>query len=140
MVTSVRRWFLCTLVVGLLPSIGRFIIWFFSMEPTIAAYSVTDLVSFGFILHISVLNEVHRGTASDESWKFTHFWLSVVSIVLYSFVYISTIQIENGTALDISKVEFVTFVLVFASAFHGYSVLTKLDVEADEQQITEGKA
>lgn len=69
-----------TVLIGLLPILLRLLLT--SWGVGIAYISTSDFIAFGFILHISILNEIEH-VVDQKSWKTIQNGLSIFAIFVY---------------------------------------------------------
>lgn len=91
--TKLVKWFCYTVAIGLIPSVLRFLSSTFIEG--ISPISAADFIAFGFVLHISIFNELEH-MIGDESWKSFSNTGSIIAIVLYGALMFSLLIVESG--------------------------------------------
>ncbi|MCG6365327.1 hypothetical protein [Vibrio fluvialis] len=92
-VSKLSKWFCYTVFIGLIP-IGLRLLSCIIMEG-INVFSASDFIAFGFVLHISIINEFEH-TRGDETWKSFGNTFSIVFLVLYSALMFASLVVESG--------------------------------------------
>ena len=87
---SKSKWFAYTLLVGLIPVLTRLLVWFVAATNQVEPIVATDLITFGLVLHASVINEVEHLPARDHEWKSAMNGLAITFITLYGALYALT--------------------------------------------------
>lgn len=92
--SKLTKWFCYTVLIGLIPVALRFISkqW---VGIEISTFSASDLIAFGFVLHISILNELEH-INGDDTWKTWSNLFSIVGVVFYSALMFALLIIESG--------------------------------------------
>ena len=86
MISPSTRWLLFTVVVGLIPVLVRLLAWVVSDPGAVKAFSASDLIAFGLVLHISNINEAARAGEFDLGWKAVLQVVSALFITFYGFL------------------------------------------------------
>ncbi len=129
------KWLIYTLMVGLIPIIIRIFISSVFYDDSINIISISDLVAFGLILHISTINELEH-LADDKDWKTVQNGIALFLIVIYATFFCLSIIIESSAhVLNIEKIKYCTIVLVFASILICLSVYDRLSKHENFGQI-----
>lgn len=82
----ILRWLIYTCLVGLIPVLARLFVWSVA-DNSVQAFSISDIVAFGLITHISTINEIqHIKNEESESWITIHSGVSIVFITIYSLI------------------------------------------------------
>ena len=66
MKSSKSKWFVYTVLVGLIPIASRLLIWVTSKAGTVPAFAPQDFVAFGLVLHITAINELEHVSKVDH--------------------------------------------------------------------------
>lgn len=128
---SKSKWLAYTFLVGLIPVLTRLLTWATTTKGAVSPLAATDFVAFGFVLHISVINELEHLPAKEKDWKTIQNGTSLIFITLYSALYALTIIGEKSASL-IDAAVMLRSSMVFAavssllslSAFHRLSKLS----------------
>lgn len=92
-VSKLIKWFCYTVAIGLIPTLLRF--GSSLIIEGIVPFSAADFIAFGFVLHISIFNELEHMTG-DETWKSVSNTMSLIAVVLYGALMFSLLIIESG--------------------------------------------
>ncbi|WP_312423201.1 hypothetical protein [Epilithonimonas sp.] len=76
-------WLLFTVFIGLIPILARFFTVKFFMLTDVVLISPVDIIVFGIVLHVSIINEINR-YRKDEDWRLIALGLSVLFIIGYA--------------------------------------------------------
>ncbi|MDF7776792.1 hypothetical protein P1X14_16165 [Sphingomonas sp. AOB5] len=79
------KWLVYTCLIGLVPVIARAFVWSVS-NGTIQPVAVGDLIAFGLVLHVSIINEIEGSNEITDGWKTFHNGISIVFITLYGLM------------------------------------------------------
>lgn len=122
------KWLIYTVIVGLIPIVLRFIFWcLLTNKEWKFIINPADFVLFGMVLHVSVINELEHYEANDKSWKTLQMGTSIVAIMVYSGLLMTTMIAEvNAQILDISAIRAISALFILASIFLGYAVHHRL--------------
>lgn len=115
------KWLMYTVVIGLIPIILRFFLYFtLSNNYSINIISLSDIAIFGLIIHISIINELEH--YSDKNWKIKQTVVSMLFIIIYSFLF-ALITFSNEVLVIFDKnITILIILMSFVSFFIGYSV------------------
>ena len=102
-----KIWLIWTVMMSSMPIFLKFLAWLISNNDTVKALEPSDIVIFGLILHVSIINELqHIDDEKSKSWKTVGLGLSIIFIILYSFLFGAPLfgqdSIETNTLLFIS--------------------------------------
>ena len=128
MVNRKFNWLIYTALVGLAPAILRFFVWFVSRNPSADLLNAADLMIFGLVLHISVINELQHFSDDDQrSWKGLQILFSVAFIAFYSCLLTCHLIGEfNPGLIDNQAVVLLAAVLGLASFILSYNVYNRV--------------
>ncbi|MTW11225.1 hypothetical protein GM658_11540 [Pseudoduganella eburnea] len=84
---SKSKWFIYTLLVGLIPILIRLLVWFVVTTNQVEPISAIELVTFGLVIHASVINEAEHLPAKDHEWKSALNGQAITFITLYGALY-----------------------------------------------------
>src|SRR5687768_1766387 len=80
-----RKWFIYTVLIGLIPFFLRLMIFCFTRNVQIGyTLNEIDLISFGLILNLTNINELEGSHNIDLAWKTTQVGLSLLLLILFS--------------------------------------------------------
>lgn len=121
------KWFMYTVLVGLIPILLRLIMHFVT-NANIEMFSASDFIAFGLILHISNINELeHYTKVKDKSWKTIQNGLSIIFIVFYGLFFALTLLSEvNPASIDYDRVKELTMILSLVSFIISFMVYYRL--------------
>ncbi|MGE4260013.1 hypothetical protein [Shewanella sp.] len=88
------KWLVYTVGIGLLPIFLRLLLN--SWGAKITLLSASDFVAFGFVLHISILNEIEY-INGQKAWKTFQNGLSILGIFVYGAFSCALMLHEAGT-------------------------------------------
>lgn len=124
------------MLIGLLPIFSRLVANCFMDD--IALFSPNDFIAFGFVMHISILNELEH-LHDDENWKTINNGLSIGFVFIYGLLSFGAISVEvgaNSSAQD--KLKILSFIMSTVSFMLAYSVFNRLSARANFQAQTAG--
>ena len=128
------KWFMYTVLVGLIPVLCRLLVWTVSQERNVELLNAGDLVVFGLILHISCINEIEHFNQSQKSWKTVHNGTSIAFITGYGVLLAAYLLGQSNPGListDATKiVALVLSATSFFLTFSAYNRISKLSEES----------
>ena len=126
--TDVRiKWIVYTVGVGLIPILCRMLIWFSSNSNDILAFSPSDFVAFGLILHISIINEIEHIVDENKNWKTIQNGTSLLFICVYSVLFALSVVSEGSPLLiNFDTLKVCLTVLCAVSLLLSYAVYHRL--------------
>lgn len=102
---SRSKWLAYTFLVGLIPVLMRLLVWAATKAGKVEAFAAPDFVSFGLVLHISIINEMEQLPQKERNWKAIQNGTSIIFIALYGALYALAILGEKiGNLVDASAV------------------------------------
>ncbi|MFB2662180.1 MULTISPECIES: hypothetical protein [Shewanella] len=115
------KWLMYTVCIGLLPISLRLLL--IRLGLNIPYFSINDFIAFGFVLHISILNEIEH-VIEQKVWKTMQNGISIVAIFVYGAFSCALMLRESGntefdldafksTAMIAAVVSFVISLSVF---------------------------
>ncbi|MDX1303603.1 hypothetical protein [Photobacterium sp.] len=133
--TKLVKWFCYTVAIGLIPSVLRFLSS--SFIEGIDLISAADFIAFGFVLHISIFNELEH-MSGDETWKSFSNTGSIIAIVLYGALMFALLIIESGyDKIKLGQLTNSSMVLASCSFVFCFIVFFRLTAKAkSETRIT----
>ena len=117
------KWLIYTVLVGLLPIFSRLFVWLVTSNGTVDLLSPSDFVAFGFVLHISNINEIEH-LETNKSWKTIQNGVSITFIAFYSILL--SLTLIKGNVVDIVAITYCTMVLAIISFLISYSVYDRV--------------
>lgn len=95
----VASWLVNTCLLGLIPVFARLFVWKIA-DKGVDPWSVSDLVSFGLVIHCVSINDISNSVRRDTAWKTVHNGLSILFIVMYGLLLFSTISVQENLNKD----------------------------------------
>jgi hypothetical protein len=93
------KWLIYTFFVGLIPVLTRLLAWTITRAGVVTPLAAADFISFGLVLHISIINELEHYSSHELAWKSTQNGISLIAISLYGALYATAILGEKSTHL-----------------------------------------
>jgi peptidoglycan/LPS O-acetylase OafA/YrhL len=93
------RWLAYTFLVGLIPVLMRSLAWMTTREGRVAAFSPPDLLVFGLVIHISLINELEHVSDVKRNARSAKNGISLTLICIYSALYAVNIIGEKDPGL-----------------------------------------
>lgn len=119
------KWMIYTVLLGLTPVIGRFLIYLVS---TVRATRVNagDVIAFGLVLVISNINLLEHQEMSHP-WKTKSIGLSIVLAVLMGMLFAAMcFQEVNQNTIDLQMIKVVSIVLSSSCLLFSYAVVDRV--------------
>ena len=131
------KWFVYTVLVGLIPLLARVFVYLFLQETNIDfLFHETDLVIFGLILHITNINELEHLESEDKAWKTIQNGISIFFIVMYAVIFSSScISSVNPGMFNKSMMWWSSLILSVVSFLVSYSIFDRVS----KSSIVQGK-
>ncbi|AXX96064.1 hypothetical protein [Arcobacter ellisii] len=118
------KWFIYTVLVGMIPIISRLLITSIINKEDVTFFVATDFIALGLVLHISIINELEH-VKNDINWKTIQNGMSIVYIAAYSVLFCLGIlndeipnMIDKSILLKLSVILVVTSFFLSSSVFH----------------------
>lgn len=121
------KWLIYTVLVGLIPVVARFFIWFVTKEGSVDLFSASDFIAFGLVLHISNINEIEHYSAKKEQWKTLQIGCSILFIAFYSVLF--AVNLIGEIIVDVEAITKCAIGLSIVSFLISYSVYDKVSKE-----------
>lgn len=127
------KWFIYTVLIGLIPLFIRTIIFLFDKTATTEFWiNEFDFIVLGLVLNLSNINELEDKEMKDVIWKSKCIGFSIISIVLLSAIFAIITYANFRMNPDINRitVKSCSFGLMFVSLIFSYSIyhrLTKIE-------------
>ncbi|MES2129509.1 MAG: hypothetical protein V4463_19735 [Pseudomonadota bacterium] len=112
------RWLRYTVMVGLIPLAMRLLVWSVTPDGIVDPFAPQDFISFGLILHISIINELEHTERVASAWRTLHNGVAVFSVVLYSAL--SGVGLLRSDAIDLTLLRNVAAGLALVSFSFAY--------------------
>jgi hypothetical protein len=87
-------WLLFTVLIGLLPVIARYSTVNIFLLSDVPAFSTVDIIVFGIVLHVSILNEINN-LQKDKDWRLIAIGISIFFIMGYILLLSAAICSES---------------------------------------------
>jgi membrane-associated PAP2 superfamily phosphatase len=124
---SKSKWLAYTFLVGLIPVLTRFFTWVTTATGAVSPFAAPDFVTFGLVLHISVINELEHLPAKERDWKTIQNGTSLIFITLYSALYAVTIIGEKTSNLiDANAMLKSCMIIALVSSLLSFSIFHRL--------------
>lgn len=122
------KWFVYTVLVGMIPVVSRLLITSILDKEQVTYFVATDFIALGLVLHISIINELEH--LSDEiDWKTVQNGVSIIFIAVYSVLFSLVIlneevpgMINNNTLLKSSIILVIASLILSTSVFHRVNI------------------
>lgn len=116
------KWLIYTVVIGLLPVIIRALLWLVTEDSSLESLNISDIIIFGLIIHISIINELEHSNEKAE-WKTKQNGMSILFITVYSALFaLILLSNEVSPMIDKNNITVLVIVMSIVSFFIGYSV------------------
>lgn len=99
---ATSKWLAYTFTVGLMPMLMRLLAWSVTAPGLVEPVSAQDILAFGLILHVSIVNELEHERRSDKDWKTIQNGTTVLFVALYAALYAVSIVAEGMPGLIVS--------------------------------------
>jgi len=124
------RWLIYTVIIGLIPFIIRLIVWWLCENTHDWDYIINevDVVAFGLVLHLSIINELENERRLDPKWKTICNGISIIMLIMFA-VFLGISYLEDVTAskmIGINKLKALCTVLSVVSFLFCYAVYNEL--------------
>lgn len=128
MINKKTKWFIYTVLVGLIPILSRSLVWLITTTDIITFISASDFIAFGLVLHISIINEIeHLDDTSEQNWKTIQNGTSITFIAIYGVLFTLTLLSSDKIKLiDTKMINICVFILAAASFIISLSVFDRL--------------
>ncbi|OQX66407.1 MAG: hypothetical protein B6A08_20630 [Sorangiineae bacterium NIC37A_2] len=120
---SKTKWFIYTVLLGLLPILARLLIALLSKH-SVSPLESSDLVGFGLVLTITNINSLEHATHVPADWKTQTIGISLVAVALLSIVFAASCLGDDQ--VDRRMTLYSAMALVFAAFAHSYSVFERI--------------
>lgn len=84
MVKIIIKWFICPVLIGLIPTFIRIGLWYFLNEKTIELFDTSDLITFGLILNIHNITQRKYLNDPESLWSQIQIVTPIFLIIFYT--------------------------------------------------------
>lgn len=132
--TKLVKWLCYTVLIGLIPSVLRLISSTFIEG--IETFTAADFIAFGFVLHISIFNELEH-MSGDETWKSLSNTMSIIGIVLYGALMFALLIVESGfNKIKVEQLTHSSMILASCSLIFCFITFYRLTAKAKFAALT----
>jgi hypothetical protein len=124
--TRFFKWFVYTVLIGLIPVFCRLLVWLVTKNGTIDPVAPSDFIVFGLVLHIANINEIEHLNGIGGRWKTFQNGMSVMFLVVYGLLFALTL---NTASVDIDVIQQCVYVLCTVSFLLSFSVFYTRNAE-----------
>ncbi|MDP9973265.1 hypothetical protein J2W39_004512 [Variovorax paradoxus] len=121
----VVKWWVYTVIIGLLPALMRFAVWLLT-DFGVQALSVSDVIAFGLVLHISMINEAEDVDWLSRKWRTINHGASVAAIAVYCVFFAVGVIGEKSSSVTQSNLLYCSLTLAGISLLLSAVVLHAL--------------
>jgi hypothetical protein len=124
------KWFIYTVIVGLIPFFIRTLIALFDKQGSIEYWlNAVDFITFGLVLNLTNINELEDKQFDDKVWKTKNIGLSIVQIVIFAaiFAILNYSEFKQNPDLNLKTVKLCSFTLACVSLIFSYSIYNRLN-------------
>ncbi|MFZ6770205.1 hypothetical protein ACO0LM_24390 [Undibacterium sp. Di26W] len=121
------KWLIYTVLIGLIPIITRLFVWGVTKSGATNLLAASDIIAFGLVLHVSIINEIEHLSAEDKSWKTIQNGMSIIFIAIYCVL--STLVMLNekfSSFIDDSALRICTIALAIVSMILSYTIFDRI--------------
>ncbi|WP_390339471.1 hypothetical protein [Vibrio harveyi] len=137
-VSKLTKWLWYTVIIGLIPIGLRFFISSFVQH--IPSINCADFIAVGFVLHISIFNELEH-MSGDQTWKTVSNVGSIVAIFFYGALTCLLLMMESGVeSIDVEDLTNSSIILAACSFILCFVIFFRLSSKAKAEQQTEREA
>ncbi len=118
------KWFIYTVLVGMIPIISRLLITSIINKEDVTFFVATDFIALGLVLHISIINELEH-LNNEVDWRTIQNGMSIVYIAAYSVLFCLGIlndeipnMIDKSILLKLSVILVITSLILSLAVFH----------------------
>lgn len=125
------KWFTSTVVIGLLPILARLISNI--ILDGVTFFTASDFIAFGFVMHISILNEIEH-IHEDDNWKSIQHSTSIGFVFIYGLLTFALLIIEAGaTQMNPEKLKYLSMFISSVSFILAYTVFNRLSAKSSQR-------
>ncbi|TBT50063.1 hypothetical protein D5E78_11720 [Vibrio parahaemolyticus] len=128
--TKKTKWLAYTVGVGILP-IGARLLANLLFNVEIEWFSATDFIAFGFVMHISILNELEHMSANKD-WKTKMNFTSIGFVFVFGLLTLAQLTTEAvSTLLNANTLKYCSMIIAVVSFILAHSVFKRLSVQIE---------
>lgn len=137
-VSKLTKWFWYTVIIGMIPIALRFFIS--SFVENVAPINSADFIAVGFVLHISIFNELEH-MSGDQTWKTVSNVGSLVAIFFYGALTCLLLMMESGfKGINVKDLTTSSMILAICSFILCFVIFFRLSARAKAMnQLTSGE-
>ena len=124
------KWLIYTVIIGLIPFLIRTLITLFDKQGSINYWiNESDIINFGLVLNLSVINELEDKDFEDKIWKTRNIGFSIVSLILLSSILaiVTYSDFKHNTDINRNSVKWCSFILAVVNFIFTYSIYNRLN-------------
>lgn len=134
--TKKIKWLTYTVGVGILPIAAR-LLTNTLMSANIDWFAATDFIAFGFVMHISILNELEH-IRDDEDWKTKMNFTAIGFVFMFGLLTLAQLMLEAGsTLLNGNTLKYCAMIIAAISFILAHSVFKRLSAEKPHSPVGE---
>jgi len=127
-VSKLTKWFWYTVIIGMIPIGLRLFISTFVQG--VDSVNPADFIAFGFVLHISIFNEIEH-MSGDQTWKTVSNVGSLVAIFFYGALTCLLLMLESGVkGINVQDLTNSSMVLAICSFILCFMIFFRLSSRA----------
>ena len=90
------KWILYTVLCGAIPILGRLAIFYLSDDKNFEALNPADIIAYGILLHIAMLNTLDNFWVANKKWITVVNGSAIFGIIIYTILFtLHTIKIAT---------------------------------------------
>lgn len=128
------KWLAYTVGVGILPILARLLVNILSNDNEtggIEWFATNDFIAFGFVMHISILNEIEH-MHNDDNWKTINNFSSIGFVFFFGLLTLAHLLVEAGTAnLNPNTLKLCSMTIAGISFILAHSVFKRLSAKSN---------
>lgn len=117
--TRFYKWFVYTVLIGLVPVLCRLCVWLVTKDGTVDVVAPADFVMFGLVLHIAIINEMEHLEEYANEFKTFQNGISGIFLIIYGLLFAMTLL---PNLVDLDTIQKCLYSLSFVSFLLGFSV------------------
>ncbi|MEZ9362771.1 hypothetical protein AB4175_23215 [Vibrio cyclitrophicus] len=123
------KWLTYTVGVGILPLLARLLAGCL-FENDLEWFATSDFIGFGFVMHISILNELEH-MKEDGNWKTRNNFSSVSFVFMFGLLTLANLTVEAQPGLiNPETLKTCSMIIAFISFLLAHSVFKRLSSES----------
>ncbi|MDD9154577.1 hypothetical protein PVK64_00045 [Aliivibrio sp. S4TY2] len=138
-VSKLTKWLGYTVFIGLIPILLRLLTSYFTEG--VATTSAADFIAVGFVLHISIFNELEH-MDGDQTWKSISNIISIGMVAIYGALMLGLLIVESGyNGININLLTDCAMKLAIASFILCFIIFFRLTAkEKAEKAVHKGQS